>query len=115
MTANNIVDEVFDLFEQFGGNSYGEDLSLEAHMLQSAALADSLNAPRHVVVAALLHDVGHLLPSEDEATLDYGRELDHDSLGAAWLARGFGEDVTAPIALHVKAKRYLCAVEPRNA
>ena len=38
--------------------------------------------------------------------------MDHEAIGAAWLSRGFGEEVTAPIALHVSAKRYLCAVEP---
>jgi gamma-butyrobetaine dioxygenase len=30
---------------------------------------------------------------------------------AAWLAQTFGPDVTQPIALHVEAKRYLCATE----
>ena len=109
---NDIIDEVFELFARFGKDRYGEDLSLESHMLQSAALSDSLKAPRHVVVAALLHDVGHFLHPDGEAANGQGRELDHEAIGAAWLSRGFGEDVTAPIALHVGAKRYLCAIEP---
>jgi predicted HD phosphohydrolase len=53
-----IVSEIFDLFARFGSGGYGEDLSLESHMLQSAALAESLGAPPNLVVAALLHDIG---------------------------------------------------------
>ena len=111
-TVSDMVDEIFELFARFGRDRYGEDLSLENHMLQSAALAESLKAPRNVVVAALLHDIGHFLCPEGEAENGRGREIDHEAIGAAWLSRGFGEEVTAPIALHVKAKRYLCAVEP---
>jgi len=36
----------------------------------------------------------------------------HEDIGAAWLARCFGPEVTEPIKLHVAAKRYLCAVDP---
>jgi len=36
---------------------------------------------------------------------------DHESTGAAYLARHFSSAVTAPIALHVEAKRFLCATE----
>lgn len=110
MTA--IVDEIFDLFARFGSGHYGEDVSLETHMLQSATMAESMGAPANVVVAALLHDVGHLLHPGGEAAAIDGRNLEHEALGAAWLSRAFGKDVTAPIALHVEAKRYLCAVEP---
>ena len=108
----DMIDEIFGLFARFGNDRYGEDLSLESHMLQSAALAESMKAPRHVVLAALLHDVGHFLCPEGEAVNGQGRELDHEAIGAAWLSRRFGEEVTAPIALHVSAKRYLCSVEP---
>ena len=107
-----IVSEIFDLFARFGSGGYGEDLSLERHMLQSAALAESLGAPSNVVVAALLHDIGYFLHDDSGAPVDAGRDFRHEAIGAAWLSRAFGEEVTAPIALHVQAKRYLCAVEP---
>lgn len=80
-------------------------------MLQSATLAESLGAPRSVVAAALLHDIGYFLDSDGEVSAGEGCNFGHETLGAKWLARAFGEDVTAPIALHVDAKRYLCAVE----
>lgn len=110
MTA--IIDEIFELFARFGSDGYGEDLSLEQHMLQSAALAQSLGAPGTIVAAALLHDIGYFLHAGVGATTDAGRDFEHEALGAAWLSRGFDRDVTAPIALHVQAKRYLCAIEP---
>ena len=109
---NAIVSEIFDLFARFGSGGYGEDLSLERHMLQSAALAESLGAPDKVVAAALLHDIGYFLQAASGAEADPERDFRHESIGAAWLARGFDEAVTAPVALHVQAKRYLCAVEP---
>ena len=81
-------------------------------MLQSATVARELGAPDAVVVAALLHDIGYFLYPESETSIKEGRNTEHEALGAAWLSRSFGEDVTAPVALHVEAKRYLCAVEP---
>ena len=115
MTA--IIGEIFDLFSRFGPERYGEDLSLEEHMLQSAALVQSLGAPRSLVVAALLHDIGYFLQTDvlrtgAAAPANPRNDIAHETLGATWLSRAFDEDVTAPIALHVQAKRYLCAVEP---
>jgi len=107
-----IIDEIFDLFARYGAGRYGEDLSLEQHMLQSAAMAEAMAAPRKLVAAALLHDVGHFLHTGGEASAYGARDFKHETLGAVWLSRGFGDEVTAPIALHVQAKRYLCAVEP---
>ena len=81
-------------------------------MLQSAVVAQSLGASPSVVVAALLHDIGYFLSADSSALIEAGCNTEHEALGAAWLSRAFGEAVTAPIALHVQAKRYLCAVEP---
>ena len=63
-------------------------------------------------MAALLHDVGHLLDGQDEDLADRGVDGRHEEAGCAWLARHFGPEVTEPIRLHVAAKRYLCAVAP---
>jgi gamma-butyrobetaine dioxygenase len=112
VTGEDMVTEIMELFRRFGGERYGEDLSLEDHMLQSAVRARALGATDALVVAALLHDVGHFLVADAEAAIADGLDLGHEALGSAWLSRAFGEDVTAPIALHVAAKRYLCAVEP---
>ena len=92
---------------------YDEEVTELEHALQSAALAQAEGAPDHLVAAALLHDVGHLV-SDDNVPLDEDLDEDfhHERVGARYLARWFGPEVTAPVALHVAAKRYLCAVEP---
>ena len=92
---------------------YDEDVTELEHALQAAALAHAAGAPDHLVAAALLHDVGHLV-SDDNVTLDepLTEDFEHERVGARYLARWFGPEVTAPVALHVSAKRHLCAVEP---
>jgi phosphonate degradation associated HDIG domain protein len=106
-----VIGEIFGLFSRFGAERYGEDLSVQEHMLQCAALAQSRGSPQNVVVAALLHDIGHMLHAAAGGPFDNSRDFAHEALGSAWLSRAFDETVTAPIALHVQAKRYLCAVE----
>ncbi len=110
------VDEVLALYERYGARHYDEALSQLAHAEQTAALAREAGASDAVVAAALLHDVGHLLEVAERAgprdrTVDHR----HEAVGAAWLAPLLGASVTAPIALHVRAKRYLCAVDPSYA
>jgi predicted HD phosphohydrolase len=64
------------------------------------------------VVAALVHDIGHLLQNLPEDIADRGSDAHHEDVGHAWLARHFGPEVTEPVRLHVEAKRYLCRVDP---
>ncbi len=81
--------------------------------MQCAALARDTGAADDLVIAALLHDIGHLLELESQSG-NVNIEIDdrHESTGTKYLAKMFGPGVTAPIALHVDAKRYLCTVEP---
>jgi len=109
---SDILAEIQALFARHGAEHYGEGVSLQSHMVQTALLAEADGAPSHLIAAAFLHDVGHFLHPDANAAPAEGRDLEHEALGAAWLSRGFGPEVTAPIALHVQAKRYLCAVEP---
>jgi len=112
VTAPSIGD-VLALFECYGPRHYDEELSQLAHAEQTAALARATGAPDELVVAALLHDVGHLLELADrQGPRDRTADQRHEARGASWLAGLFPPAVTAPIALHVRAKRYLCAVDP---
>lgn len=107
------ADEIVRLFEARGRDAYhGEAVSQADHALQSAHRAEAEDAPDALVVAALLHDVGHLISGHREDAADRGIDDLHENAGAAWLARHFGPEVVEPIRLHVAAKRYLCAVEP---
>jgi phosphonate degradation associated HDIG domain protein len=105
------VSDVLALYERWGRNHYDEELSQLDHALQTAALAAHAGASDALVVAALLHDVGHLLDL-DAGRGDVQADLRHEATGAAYLAGTFPPTVTAPIALHVRAKRYRCAVDP---
>lgn len=108
------VDEVVELYRRWGSEHYDEELSQIDHAVQTAALARAEGAPGELVAAALLHDVGHLL--ELAARDGHGdlpdEDLSHEAVGARYLAGLFGPGVTAPIALHVRAKRYRSAVDP---
>ena len=108
-----IIDTIIELFARKGATAYhGEAVSQGEHALQSAHLAEREGAPDRLVVAALLHDVGHLLDGQDEDLARRGVDGRHEEAGCAWLAQHFSPEVTEPIRLHVAAKRYLCAVSP---
>lgn len=85
----------------------GEPLTLKTHLLHTAWLATQEGAGAPLVVACLLHDVGHMMAADRD-----GSGLDHAEIGSRWLARFYGPDVTEPVRLHVAAKRYLCAKDP---
>jgi len=95
---------------------YDEAVSQRDHALQCADLAIADGVPDALVAAALFHDVGHLLIGEQRGPAgDDDRDHDHDhheAAGARHLGPIFGPDVARPVALHVAAKRYLCAVDP---
>lgn len=109
--ADAFVAELTDLFTRLGGLHYGEDVSQLAHALQTAHHAKADGASPALVAAALLHDVGHLMQKIGEDAADQGVDTRHEHIGAGYLARAFGPDVTEPIRLHVAAKRYRVAVD----
>jgi phosphonate degradation associated HDIG domain protein len=109
------VDDVLELYRRFGPDHYDEEVSQLDHALQCAALARAEGAPDELVAAALLHDVGHLVHLQGGAEGPAAHDTGHESVGAHHLSGLFGLAVTGPIELHVRAKRYLCAVEPGTA
>ena len=104
--------EIESLFEKWGQQFYSENVSQTAHAVQCAQLAEEADASSALVLAALLHDVGHLVDLEDSAGKEE-HEIDtaHEATAARLLASLFPPAVTAPIALHVDGKRWLCARE----
>jgi gamma-butyrobetaine dioxygenase len=105
--VSEVVEEIEALFARHGDESYGEGVTMLQHALQTAALAQAEGADDALVVAALLHDVGHFLQPTDDS---YGYHK-HDRSGGEWLARRFAAAISEPVRLHVAAKRYLCATE----
>lgn len=92
---------------------YGlNDISQLDHALQGAALAEADGEPDALVVATLLHDIGHMIHQLGEDPARRGVDDHHELLGAKRLAKLFGPEVSEPVRLHVAAKRYLCGTEP---
>ena len=92
----------------------GEPVTQWEHSLQTAALALQAGASVHLVTAALLHDIGHLVAADTAMGTPTLRGIDdrHEQRGAHLLGELFGEAVTAPIRLHVVAKRFLVTTAP---
>jgi 2-amino-1-hydroxyethylphosphonate dioxygenase (glycine-forming) len=96
------------LFQGSACDYIGEPVSQLEHALQCAARAQAVAAPPTEVLAALFHDVGHLIAPPGSANMDGLGIVDHEHLGARFLASlGFDEVVCALVASHVQAKRYL--------
>lgn len=111
-SRHEVVEFLIQLFLQKGDSLYaGEPVSQTEHGLQAATFAENKKAGSALIAAALLHDVGHLLTDLPEDCAEAGIDSRHEELGAEWLTRYFGPEVTEPIRLHVPAKRYRCAVD----
>jgi len=108
----NPIKEIRNLFDQRGHLAYGEGISELQHALQAASLAQKDNAPNSLIVAALLHDIGHLLHGLSEDVAEQGINGHHERIGEKWLENYFGPEISQPVRLHVAAKRYQCTVNP---
>src|SRR6516162_5854323 len=105
--------EILRIYRERAGARYGlEEISQLEHALQTASLAEKQGESPAFIVAALLHDVGHMLDGLAENPAADGIDGLHERLGADWLAARLPAAVSEPVRLHVQAKRYLCAVDP---
>jgi len=106
------IAELKYLFESVGSSQYDPAVTQEEHALQTATLAERAGASDEMVVAAFLHDVGHLILDEHAGNDDFlSKDESHESHGAQYLSSAFPKSVTEPIRMHVPAKRYLCATD----
>lgn len=106
-----------ELYERWGHQHYDDRVSQLDHGLQCGALARDAGADDSLVAASLLHDIGHLLELDGSSGTMGDLTIDrrHEATAVRLLATLFPPSVTAPIAMHVDAKRYLCAVDPTYA
>jgi [1-hydroxy-2-(trimethylamino)ethyl]phosphonate dioxygenase len=108
----SVADEVISIFERRGATAYfGERVSVTEHVLQAAYFAREESAQPALIVAALLHDIGHLIIEAPDDFDDWDSDARHEEVGARWLAQRLRPEVTEPVRLHVPAKRYLCATD----
>lgn len=104
------IGQITELFLAQGAVQYGaEAINQQQHALQCAHLAEQAGGSAELIAAALLHDLGHLLPKA--APKAAGVDDLHQYLAVPFLRGVFGEAVLEPIRMHVDAKRYLCHVD----
>ncbi|MCV6587418.1 MAG: HD domain-containing protein [Marinobacterium sp.] len=104
---DSVIEQIEQIYQTMGQQQYGEAITQTEHAVQCAELARRAGADSELIVAALLHDIGHLV---EQISVEHGN-FKHDKVGADWLAQWFRPQVTEPIRLHAQAKRYLCTVE----
>ncbi|SCK28380.1 phosphonate degradation HD-domain oxygenase [Vogesella sp. LIG4] len=107
------LDALFALLAGSGRTLYGgEAVSQLEHALQSAFAAEQDGADAALITAALLHDIGHIACGQADDELAQGINDHHEAVAVQLLCGLFDASVLQPIALHVAAKRYLCATRP---
>jgi phosphonate degradation associated HDIG domain protein len=108
--AKRITDEIMNFYERHGGEEYaGEKLTQLEHMVQAAQLAEEQGYEEEVILAAFLHDIGHICEDgHGDNEMDGFGIKDHEEIGADFLKnRGFSKKVVRLVESHVEAKRYL--------
>ncbi|MBS0321104.1 MAG: HD domain-containing protein [Proteobacteria bacterium] len=105
--------DLHPLFADKGSREYdGEGVTQLEHALQAAAMAEEEGAADALIVAALLHDLGHMLNDQGETPTLRGVDDVHQYAALPFLRGLFPDAVLEPIKLHVDAKRYLCRARP---
>jgi putative nucleotidyltransferase with HDIG domain len=105
-----VVNKLLELYRQAGNQEYhGEKVSQLEHALQTAQQAVDAPGSEEEIIAALLHDIGHIWPDDNSVTTGVG-VVEHDRVGSKVLrSLGFSDAVAEIVAGHVAAKRYLVA------
>ena len=110
------IDKIFSYYEQFGAADYiGEPVSQIEHMTQAAMLAEEDGQPVEVILAALFHDIGHLIQiecRESERMGNYGVK-NHELIAGRFLRdHGIPEPIPSLAENHVKVKKYRTYKDP---
>lgn len=116
MSHKLTTETIIHIFRTHGHIDYGEGCSVLSHSMQAGYIAKEKGYDKELILAAFLHDIGHLSPLEEaEAKVGrmgkFGIEA-HEKLGEAFLEeQGFSERIITTVKNHVASKRYLCYAE----
>jgi 2-amino-1-hydroxyethylphosphonate dioxygenase (glycine-forming) len=115
MTSNASI-KIKELFEKYGSYDYiGENVSQLEHSIQCAMMAEKETNDNEVIIAALLHDIGHLISIEHnlEQIGTYGAHQ-HEIIGYNFAIKyGLGTKIAHLIKSHVITKRYLVSINDK--
>lgn len=113
--AGQVADEIMAMYSKHGGEEYaGEKVSQLEHMVQAALLAQQQGFDDEVILAAFLHDIGHICEAArgDNEMGGYGIKS-HEDIAAKFLSeKGFSKKIIRLVQSHVDAKRYLTCRYP---
>jgi len=113
--AVQVADEIMAMYSKHGGEEYaGEKVSQLEHMIQAAQLAEQQGFDEEVILAAFLHDIGHICEAAqgDNEMGGYGIKS-HEEIAARFLdEKGFSKKIIRLVQSHVDAKRYLTCRYP---
>ena len=106
---NKNITDLINLYNTKGQENYfGEVVSKKEHMIQSAVSAEEHMETEEVILACLLHDIGHLLENDDMNGLGV---MDHGVVGSKYLEKiGMNKKVCKLVEKHVEAKRYMVSI-----
>ena len=91
------VDLLFAYLNTHGHSSYDPSVTQLEHALQTAHLAQQESQQPHLVVASLLHDIGHLMIDEHDEQRDFlDQDCAHEAVAARALSVFFPTQVVAP-------------------
>ncbi|MFZ4543905.1 MAG: HD domain-containing protein [Saprospiraceae bacterium] len=107
--------EIFDLYKRLGDKEYiGEPVSQLEHAEQAAHLASLETDDPYIILAAFLHDIGHICePANLENSMNGFGMISHEKVGADFLRKmEIPERIAYLVEQHVQAKRYLTYSQP---
>ena len=111
---NVIASYIVELYREKGEEYYGEGMTVNSHSIQCFLLAIEDQLDSELVLAAFLHDIGHLLsgtPNYESSVPDTYGLTNHDELGAEFLHdMGLCSRICEVVGNHVASKRYLCGI-----
>lgn len=108
------LSQVTEMLQRHGEKQYGmEAVNQLEHALQCADLAEKAGETAETIVAALLHDFGHMVAAQGMGQLEIDTRKDdlHQFIALPFLRPLFPDAVLEPIRMHVDAKRYLCWID----
>ena len=106
--TREIIDKIIKKYQTNKNFYLGEKVTIAEHMIQTAMLAEKNNSPQSLICACLLHDIGHFIIRDPDQLVSKSVDGKHEDIAFNFLKNYFKPEVTEPIKLHVKAKRYLC-------
>ena len=114
-TAEDITGEVLQILANSKDKPYlGEQVSQLEHALQCAQAAKTKGYDNEIIISALVHDIGHILPSSDITSMNYLGDIAHHTKGATYLQKkGFPNRIVELVRDHVPVKRFLVTTDPK--